>query len=82
MANARKGQSHQRLTIIAIGLMLLVGGIIVFLDRDQVRQLAGKAEWSLLVAVLALVALSYYFTCASMIVMWRVLASALTGFIC
>jgi len=37
-----------RLTIIAIGLMILVGAIIIFMDRSKVRQVWGKAEWNYL----------------------------------
>jgi hypothetical protein len=43
----------------AIGLMILVGAIIIFLDRNQVKQLWGKAEWNYLGVALGFVAVSY-----------------------
>jgi hypothetical protein len=43
-----RSQSNMRLTIIAIGLMILVGAIIIFMDRSKVRQVWGKAEWNYL----------------------------------
>jgi hypothetical protein len=46
-------QSHPRLTIIDIVLMIFVGAIIIILDRNQVRELAGKADWSFLVIALS-----------------------------
>jgi len=73
-------QSHPRLTVIAIGLMLLVGAIIIFLDRDQVRQLAGKAEWSYLGIALGFIAVSYFFESISMVVMLRVFGVGLDKF--
>jgi len=53
-----KPQSTSRLTIIAIGLMLLVGAIIIFLDRNEISQLWGKAEWNFLIIALGFVAIS------------------------
>ena len=44
----QKSPFNMRLTIIAIGVMILVGAIIIFLDRNQVKQLWGKAEWNYL----------------------------------
>ena len=72
MADAHKAQSHPRLTIIAIGLMLLVGAVIVFLDWDQVTQLAGKANWRFIGVALGFVAVSYVFESLSLVAMWRV----------
>ena len=68
----RRVQSYPRLTIITIGLMLLVGGIIIFLDRKQVGQLAGKAEWSYLGIAIGFVAISYLLESISTVVMLRV----------
>ena len=65
-------QSHPRLTIIAVALMILVGAIIVFLDRNQVKQLAGKVEWTYLAIALGCVAVSYLLASISMVVMLRV----------
>jgi uncharacterized membrane protein YbhN (UPF0104 family) len=65
-------RSSSRLIIIAIGLMLLVGAIIVFLDRSEISQLPGKAEWGYLGIALAFVAVSYFFESASLVVMLRV----------
>jgi len=67
-----RAQSYSRLTIVAIGLMLLVGGIIIFLDRSQVRLLAGKAEWNYLFIALGFVALSYLLESISTVVMLKV----------
>jgi uncharacterized protein (TIRG00374 family) len=73
-------QSHPRLTIIAIGLMLLVGAFIIFLDRDQVRLLEGKAEWSYLGVAIGFVAVCYLFESISMVVMMRVFGVGLDKF--
>ena len=67
-----RAQSYPRITIIAIGLMILVGGIIIFLDRNQVRQLAGKADWIYLIIALGFVAASYLLESISTVVMLRV----------
>jgi phosphatidylglycerol lysyltransferase len=67
-----RAQSYSRLTIVAIGLMLLVGGIIIFLDRNQVRLLAGKAEWNYLFIALGFVAVSYLLESISTVVMLKV----------
>jgi uncharacterized protein (TIRG00374 family) len=75
-----KVQSYPRLTIIAIGLMILIGGIIIFLDRNQVRQLAGKADWSYLAVALGFVALSYLLESISSVVMLRVFGAELNNF--
>ena len=82
MANSeqRKLQSHPRLIIIAIGLMLLVGAIIIFLDRDQVRQLEGKAEWNYLGIALGFIAVSYLFESMSTVVILRVFGVGLEKF--
>ena len=76
----RRPQSAPRLTIIAIGLMLLVGAIIIFLDRNQVRQLWGKAEWNYLLIALGFVAISYLLGSISMVVMLRVFGVDLDKF--
>jgi uncharacterized protein (TIRG00374 family) len=65
-------QSTPRLTIFAIGLMILLGAIIIFLDRDQVRQLAGKAEWGYLGVALGFIAAAYLFESLSLLVILRV----------
>src|ERR1035437_9578461 len=66
-------QSRPRLTIIAIGVMLLVGAIIIFLDRNQLRQLlAEKAEWGYLGVAMGFIALSYLLESSSMVVMLRI----------
>ena len=66
-------QSRPRLTIIAIGVMLLVGAIIIFLDRNQLRQLlAEKAEWNYLGVAMGFIALSYLLESSSMVVMLRI----------
>jgi uncharacterized protein (TIRG00374 family) len=67
-----KVQSYPRLTIIAIGLMILIGGVIIFLDRNQVRQLSVKAEWNYLIIALSFVAVSYFLESISTVVMLRV----------
>ena len=55
----QKRQSHPLFTMTAIGLMILVGAIIIFLDRNQVKQLWGKAEWNYLGVALGFVAVSH-----------------------
>ena len=74
MASAEKQrrQSHPRLTVIAIVLMILVGAIIIFLDRNQVRQLTVKADWSYLGIAFGFMAVSYLLESISMVVMLRV----------
>jgi uncharacterized protein (TIRG00374 family) len=73
-------QSHQRLIIIAIGLMILVGAIIIFLDRDQVMQLPGKADWNYLGIALGFIAVCYLFESLSTVVMLRVFGVRLDKF--
>jgi len=75
-----KSPSTSRLTLIAIGLMVLVGAIIVFLDRNQVRQVWGKAQWNYLGVALAFVAISYLLGSISMVVMWRAFGVGLNKF--
>ena len=74
MVNAEQQKSplNMRLTVIAIGLMIIIGAIIIFLDRNEVRQLWGKAEWDYLVIALGFVAISYLFASLSVVVMLRV----------
>ena len=69
-----------RLTVIAIGLMIIIGAIIIFLDRNQVRQLWGKAEWNYLGIALGFVAISYFLGSLSMVVMLRVFGVGLNKF--
>ena len=73
-------QSHPRLTFIAIGLMILIGAIIIFLDRNQVRQVWGKAEWNYLVIALGFVAISYLLESLSTVVILRVFGVGLDKF--
>ena len=68
----RKSQSHPRLTIISVVLMILVGAIIIFLDRNQVAQVWGKAGWNYLGIALGFIALSYLLESTSMVIMLRV----------
>src|ERR1035437_3278568 len=65
----QRRQSHPRLTFIAIGPMLLIGAIIIFLDRNQVKLLPGKAEWNYLAAALGCVLVSYLAQSSGMVVM-------------
>ena len=67
-----RAQSYPRLTFVAIGLMILVGGIIIFLDRNQVRQLAVKADWNYLFIAMGFVAVSYLLESISTVVMLKV----------
>jgi phosphatidylglycerol lysyltransferase len=82
MANSEqyKRQSHPRLTIIAIGIMLLVGAVIIFLDWNQVKQLPGKAEWNYLGIALGFIAVSYILESVSMVVILRVFGVGLDKF--
>ena len=72
-------RSHPRVTFIAIGLMILAGAIIIFLDRNQVKQLAGKAEWNYLVVALGFVVVSYLAQSIGMVVMLRVFGTELNN---
>jgi len=71
-AEQQKSPFNMRLTVIAIGLMIIIGAVIIFLDRNQVRQLWGKAEWSYLGIALGFVAISYLLASLSVVVMLRV----------
>ena len=73
-------QSHPRLTVIAIGLMLLVGAIIVILDWKQVKQLAGKAEWGYLGIAFGFIVVTYLLESVSLVVMLRVFGVGLDKF--
>jgi uncharacterized protein (TIRG00374 family) len=79
-SDQQRRQSRPRLTIIAIGLMILVGAIIIFLDRNQVRQLPGRAEWNYLGLALGLIAISYFFESISLVVMLRAFGVGLDKF--
>jgi uncharacterized protein (TIRG00374 family) len=68
----RKRQSSPRLTIISVVLMILVGAVIIFLDRNQVAQVWGKAEWGYLVVALSFIALSYFLEAIANVVILRV----------
>jgi len=78
----QKRQAHPLFTVIAIGLMILVGAIIIFLDRNQVKQLWGKAEWNYLGVALGFVAVSYLLGSLSMVVMLRAFGVELNKFFC
>jgi uncharacterized protein (TIRG00374 family) len=65
----QRRQSHPRLTFIAIGLMLLIGAIIIFLDRNQVKLLPGRAEWNYLAVALGCVLVSYLAQSTGMVMM-------------
>ena len=67
-----RAQSYPRLTFVAIGLMILVGGIIIFLDRNQVRQLAVKADWNYLFIAMGFITVSYLLESISTVVMLKV----------
>jgi uncharacterized protein (TIRG00374 family) len=67
-----KNRSISRLTIIAIGLMIFVGGFIIFLDRKQVGQLAVKANWSYLALALGFIVVSYLLGAIGTVVISRV----------
>jgi uncharacterized protein (TIRG00374 family) len=69
-----KKQSNSRLTLIAIGLMLLVGAVIIFLDRNEVRQLPGRAEWNYLGVALGFIAVSLFFEALSWVIILRIFA--------
>ncbi len=60
--------------------MLVVGAIIIFVDRNQIRQLWGKAEWNFLIIALGFVAISYLLGSISMVVMLRVFGVGLDKF--
>ena len=68
----QKRQSNSRLTLIAISVMILVGAVIIFLDRNQVRQLPGKAEWDYLGVALGFIAVSYLFEALSSVIILRI----------
>ncbi|MFY9814614.1 MAG: flippase-like domain-containing protein [Dehalococcoidales bacterium] len=67
-----KRRPHPSLTIITIAAMLLIGAVIIFLDRKEVVQLEGKANWSYLVIALGFVAASYLLSAISTVVMLRI----------
>jgi len=71
-AEQQKSPFNMRLTVIAIGLMIIIGAVIIFLDRNQVRQVWGKAEWNYLGIALGFVAISYLLASLSVVVMLRV----------
>jgi len=68
----RKRQPYSKLTIISVALMILVGAIIIFFDRNQVSQVWGKAEWNYLGIAMGFIALSYLLESISMVVMLRI----------
>jgi uncharacterized protein (TIRG00374 family) len=72
MTNSHAGRFRFRLTLISIVVMLVVGGIIIFLDRHQMAQLAGKGEWQYIVVALVFVAVSYFLESSSTVAMLRV----------
>ncbi len=65
-------RSYFRLALFAIVLMVLIGVVIIFLDRNEVRQLANKAEWGYLSLALLCVAVSYLLESASLVLILRV----------
>jgi uncharacterized protein (TIRG00374 family) len=75
-----KRQSRPLLTIIAIGLMILVGAFIIFLDRNEVRQLAGKVSWGYIGIAFSFMAVTYLCQSASTVVMIRVFGVNLDKF--
>lgn len=79
-AEQRRRQSHPRLTVIAIGLMVLVGAIIIILDWKQVKQLAGKAEWGYLGIAMGFIVITYLLDSISLVVMLRVFGVGLDKF--
>jgi uncharacterized protein (TIRG00374 family) len=68
----RRRQSRPILTLISVGLMILVGAVIIYLDRNQVAQVWGKAEWMYLGIALGFIAVSYFLESTSTVVILRV----------
>ena len=69
-APARK-QRYQRLTVIALAIMVVVGVLIVALDWREVKQLSGSADWRFLILAVGFAAASYLCASASLVVMLR-----------
>ncbi|MGP8079269.1 MAG: lysylphosphatidylglycerol synthase transmembrane domain-containing protein [Dehalococcoidales bacterium] len=76
----QKRQSHPLFTVFVIGLMILVGAVIIFLDRNQVKQVWGKAEWNYLGVAMGFVAVSYLLGSISMVVVLRAFGVGLNKF--
>jgi uncharacterized protein (TIRG00374 family) len=72
MANSQLGRSRSRLTIISIVVMLVLGAVIVFLDRHQMAELSGQGQWQFIAVAMGFVAVSYIFESLSTVVMLRV----------
>jgi uncharacterized protein (TIRG00374 family) len=67
-----KFKFRMRPTIIAVAAILLIGGLIIFLDRAQISQLSSTADWRLIIIALLFTAVSYFLHSASLVYMFRI----------
>jgi uncharacterized protein (TIRG00374 family) len=58
-------------TLLAVGLILVIGTIIIILDWDHVKLLSGNADWRFIFAALGFTALAYFLGAASFVLMLR-----------
>jgi uncharacterized protein (TIRG00374 family) len=68
-----------RTTILAVVAMLILGAIIIALDRKQVGQLAGRADWRFILVAFFFTAVSYVCASLSVVYILRVFGVRLRG---
>ena len=70
-------QTYSRLTVITIFLLLVVGAVIVLLDRKQVSHLLTTSNWSYLFGAILFTGVSYIAGSASFVVIMRLFENRL-----
>ena len=73
----KRQQSYSRLTVIAIFLLLVVGAVIVILDRKQVAHLLTTSNWSYLAWAILFTGISYLAGSTSFMVIMRIFGNRL-----
>ncbi len=63
--------SRQRVTLIIIVAVLLIGAVVIALDWKEASGLIGKANWALALLALLFTAISYFFLCYAFSVISR-----------
>jgi uncharacterized protein (TIRG00374 family) len=64
-------RKYQRNILLPVAILLLIGFIVILLDRRQIMAVLRQAEWYYLPGALFFTALSYLFICSSYVILAR-----------
>lgn len=66
-----KMQSRQKISIIVVAVLLVIGAVVIALDWQQARQLIGEANWFVTIVALSFTAVSFFCLCSAFLVISR-----------